>query len=213
MRASAQLARHVILAMPVELDEAQQLELLAAWVEAEYTSKGLAVEWALHRPDEGEEENPHAHLLVATRYLDEQGFGKKAREVGPQFYAGGLVGKDNPGERWRHFQEGYFRSRGLEFSVDARSAVPGLKLPKWERRVPRDVAVENELRANTAHVLVRDPALLLELVTETRAVFSERDLTRALRKHGIDGEEAEKIRAEALAQALALGDEQGPNGL
>ncbi len=212
LRLNAQLAKHVILALPNELDPADQIALVLEFVEAEYTSRGIVVEWAVHRPDPGSPLNAHAHLIVATRYLTETGFGKKARELNPKFYAGSVVEADQLGAQWRAAQEGYFAARGLDISVDAKAAIPRRRLPRLEMREPGAVAAENAERAKAAKALVSDPATLLELVTETRAVFTARDISRTIAKHGIEGEAAINLRDRALKMALALADENGPNG-
>lgn len=131
LRARAQLAYTVIVALPNELTVEQNAELLRGWIASEYTSKGLAVEWAILGPKPGSRENVHAHALVSTRALGDSGFGVKVRNVIEcRFRAGVLVGKADTGARWRAYQESYFATRGLDVSVRPRSAVPLVRVSR-----------------------------------------------------------------------------------
>jgi hypothetical protein len=74
-----QVAKHFTIALPREGTDDQRRELLLAFITQEIQPQkhGVAVEWAIHR----EESNPHAHLLISTRTLAGDGFGKKARSM------------------------------------------------------------------------------------------------------------------------------------
>ena len=76
-RKDAQVAREIEVALPRELTPAARIELVRGFVHDEFVSKGMIADICHHAPDA---ENPHAHILLTTRVLDGQGFGKKARE-------------------------------------------------------------------------------------------------------------------------------------
>ncbi len=79
-RKNSQTARRIILALPHELTTKQQQQLLQDFVRENFTRKGLAVDASIHEPDaKGDERNHHAHLLVPTRFMDNNGLGKKDR--------------------------------------------------------------------------------------------------------------------------------------
>lgn len=215
----AQLAYSVIIALPKELTPERNADLLHEWITSEYTSKGLAVEWAIHASHERSPDNVHAHLLVSTREVSETGFGKKARgALGCAFRNGGLAAGNDVGRRWRLCQEAFFAARGLEVSVDPLAAVPQLRAPRElvEGRATteyaRSVAEENERRASASRTLLRDPENLLDLVTETHSIFTARMLGAALWKAGIGNEELEAIRDAALSRCIALEDGEGQDG-
>jgi hypothetical protein len=88
-RKDSQLAREFIASLPRELNLEQQIELVRGWCKAEFISKGLVVDFAIHRSKTGQ--NPHAHILCTTRPVEGQGFGKKPSTAG-KFNGRGVVG-------------------------------------------------------------------------------------------------------------------------
>lgn len=76
-RKDAQLAREVEVALPVELDLTQRLELVRNFVQRNFVNLGMVADIALHKMDS---HNPHCHILLTTRSIDGNGFGKKNRE-------------------------------------------------------------------------------------------------------------------------------------
>ena len=80
-RKDAKVARHAIVALPFELPLAAQITLVAryaAWLRAQH---GFAIQWAVHGAP-GDERNIHAHLLMTTRVVAENGVhGPKVRAL------------------------------------------------------------------------------------------------------------------------------------
>ena len=66
----SQLAREFIVALPVELDAAAQITLLTNFIRDEFVSDGMCADVSLH--DTGGH-NPHAHILLTMRPLNEDG--------------------------------------------------------------------------------------------------------------------------------------------
>lgn len=80
-RKDAQLARNIIAALPRELDTEQNIALVRGFIQENFTSKGVVVDYAIHEPDAGDGyKNPHAHILVTMRPLEGDTFGRKNRE-------------------------------------------------------------------------------------------------------------------------------------
>ena len=69
-RADAQTARRMIIALPKELTREQNLELIHEYCEQEFVNKGMICDLYYHDGNDG---NPHVHLLLTLRALDEQG--------------------------------------------------------------------------------------------------------------------------------------------
>ena len=67
---NAQLAREIEIALPVELTGEEQIRLVRDYCSSQFVSKGMCVDFALHDTGGG---NPHAHVLLTMRPLDEQG--------------------------------------------------------------------------------------------------------------------------------------------
>lgn len=76
-RKDAQLAREVEVSLPRELSNKQQKELIINYVQEQFVNKGMVADIAIHRDNQ---ENPHAHVMLTTRGISEEGFGKKNRE-------------------------------------------------------------------------------------------------------------------------------------
>lgn len=69
---NAQLARRIIMALPVEVPADQYPEMVRAYCQKYFVDEGMCCDFAIH--DEGKEpRNPHAHILLTLRSLDEQG--------------------------------------------------------------------------------------------------------------------------------------------
>lgn len=80
-RKDAQLARSIIAALPRELDKEQNLALLRGYIQETFVTKGMIADLALHESDAGDgSKNPHAHILLTLRPLEDEGFGKKNRD-------------------------------------------------------------------------------------------------------------------------------------
>ena len=73
-RKDAQVAREIKLAIPAELNKHQQLELVKEFATDEFVSKGMVADVSLHDLDS---HNPHAHIMLTMREIDEEGFNKK----------------------------------------------------------------------------------------------------------------------------------------
>jgi len=77
-RRDAVPAREILLALPHELDFEQRRDLVRAFVAQHLTARGMIADVAMHRPvQEGDQRNYHAHILVTTRRVSPQGFGRK----------------------------------------------------------------------------------------------------------------------------------------
>ncbi|XQY91683.1 MobQ family relaxase [Metabacillus sp. HB246100] len=76
-RKDAQLARENNIALPVELLSKHQEELIKNYVQEQFVSKGMIADIAIHLDDP---DNPHAHIMLTTRSVSENGFGPKNRD-------------------------------------------------------------------------------------------------------------------------------------
>ena len=77
-RKNSRTAREIELALPIELNQESNQELVRGFVKDELISKGLVVDLAFHNM---ESHNPHAHIMFTTRVVEEKGFGIKDRSL------------------------------------------------------------------------------------------------------------------------------------
>ncbi|MGG0481637.1 MobQ family relaxase [Priestia megaterium] len=81
-RKDSQLARELNIALPIELNQDQQKELIQSFAQNEFVQKGMVADIAIHRDDTN---NPHAHIMLTMRNIDQDGFGKKNRDWNADF--------------------------------------------------------------------------------------------------------------------------------
>ena len=67
---NAQLARNIIIGLPNEIPNDQLILLVKEYCMDEFVSKGMCCDIAIHDKGDG---NPHAHILLTMRALDEHG--------------------------------------------------------------------------------------------------------------------------------------------
>ena len=76
---NSQLARRIVLAFPVEVPKEQYLKMIREFCQEQFVSKGMIADFAIHDKGDG---NPHAHILLTLRAMDEYGkWLPKARKV------------------------------------------------------------------------------------------------------------------------------------
>ena len=76
---NSQLARRIVLAFPVEVPKEQYLSMIKEFCQEQFVSKGMIADFAIHDKGDG---NPHAHILLTLRAIDEHGkWLPKARKV------------------------------------------------------------------------------------------------------------------------------------
>ncbi len=90
----SRLAREFVVALPIELSREEQIELLQEFIREQFISDGMCADAAIHDTDG---HNPHAHILLTVRPLDEQG--KWQYKTEKEYLS--RYGRQNPiSERW-----------------------------------------------------------------------------------------------------------------
>lgn len=139
-RYDSQLARRIIIALPKELSHEDNIALVRQYCREQFVSKGMCCDFAVH--DEGDG-NPHAHVLLTMRGLDEQGKwlpkskpefeldenGQRIRQKNGRWKCRKVNTVDWNDQKycevWRHewelLQNRYLESAGREERVDLRS--------------------------------------------------------------------------------------------
>lgn len=67
---NSQLARRIVLAIPREIPRSQHAGLIRDYCREFFVSKGMIADFAIHDKGDG---NPHAHILLTIRAMDETG--------------------------------------------------------------------------------------------------------------------------------------------
>ena len=73
----SRLAREFVVALPTELNKTERINLLTEFVKTYFVAEGMCADVAIHNTDG---HNPHAHILLTVRPLDEKGKWQKKTE-------------------------------------------------------------------------------------------------------------------------------------
>ena len=76
-RRDAQLAREIEFSLPLELDQKTRQTIAREFVVAEFVERGMIADINFHDVDG---KNPHVHVLLSLREVNENGFGNKNRD-------------------------------------------------------------------------------------------------------------------------------------
>lgn len=112
-RKDSQLFREMQIALPLELTNEQQTNLLLKFTNDMCVSKGMIADVNIHRDHA---ENPHAHIMLTMREISPEGFGKKNR--------GEWNSKDyikNVREQWAIYTNKELENVGSKERIDHRS--------------------------------------------------------------------------------------------
>lgn len=119
-RSSATTGRDIIVALPHELTDEQRLKAVKQFAGALINRYGVAVDFAIHAPDRHSDwRNYHAHVLMTTRRIDENGFGVKTRELDD--FKTGPREIEVIRQTWERIGNRVLHDAGLDIRMDCRS--------------------------------------------------------------------------------------------
>jgi Ti-type conjugative transfer relaxase TraA len=207
VRKDAQLAREVEFALPRELDQADGIRLARDFVAREFVARGMVADLNVHW-DVGADGKvkPHAHVMLTTREVSEDGFGAKERDWN----------RTDLLEHWREAWAEHVNVRLAELDIDTRVdhrslEAQGIDLepqhkigPAASRMAAQGLASE---RLDEHHALARangdkllaNPELALDAITRTQATFTRRDLAMFVHRHSDGKEQFDRIIAAVRA--------------
>ena len=218
---NAQLCRRLILALPRELSLADNQQLLRQYCQEQFLSKGMIADVALHDDHDG---NPHAHVLLTMRPMDENGqWLPKARKVYDLDANGERIrlrsGQwkshkerttdwDDPGncEKWRHawevLQNRYLEQAGWTERVDLRSfARQGNDLIPTVHLGPAASAMERKGVQTFLGDMNREIKALNRIILQIKAAV--RDLRQSIEDYFENHRDAGRRVSESLDALLA----------
>jgi hypothetical protein len=145
-RKDAQVAREIQLSLPHELSLDANCSLVLQFVREQFVARGMVADVAIHEAHRGSDErNIHAHILLTTRTIDRDGFGKKDRSWNERALL----------ESWREAWELHVNRRlereRIQGRVDHRSyATRGLDLEPEPKQGPVATKMERMGRTSRA---------------------------------------------------------------
>jgi len=215
LRKDAQLAREIEFAIPRELDQAEGIRLAREFVQAEFVNRGMIADLNVHW-DIGADglAKPHAHVMLSTRSVDEDGFGPKVRD----WNATALL------EQWRERWSGHVNARLAELDIDARVdhrslEAQGIDLepqhkigPAASRMAGQGLESERlaehlEIARTNGEKILANPGIALDAITRQQATFTTRDVAMFVHRHSEGKEQFDQVMAavKASPDLVALG--------
>jgi len=217
-RRDAQLAREIELALPAELTLSQNIELVREFAKANFVDHGMIADVNIHM----KKDNPHAHILLTTREVTEEGFGKKVR--GWNSNATLLSWR----EEWAKLQNQKLLIYGHDIQVDHRSfadrgieLIPEIHLGFSCKFLPSDyLALKaheydrlNEylsIRRDNGILILQDPGRALKYLSHHDVIFGEKDIDNFTSTHTIDKKQFHQVKAALMGskELVAIGENE-----
>ncbi len=212
-RADAQLARDMTIALPLELSAEQNIALVRDFVAIHILAKGMVADWVYHdnpsnphihlmttlRPlsDDG-----FGSKKVAVIGEDGQPVRTLSGKILYELWAGSTddfnVLRDGWFERLNH----HLALGGIDLKVDGRSyekqgidLEPTIHLGVGAKAIERKaesqgvrpelerIELNEQRRSENARRIIRNPAIVLDLITREKSVFDERDVAKVLNRY------------------------------
>lgn len=199
-RVNSQLAREFDVAIPVELNDHDRIELVYGFVQEQFVDEGMICDVCFH---DFKTPNPHFHGSLPTREITPDGFGKKRRD----WNSHALM------ERWRKawadHSNAALEKAGFDVRIDHRSYEDqGIDLTPTEHMGPAVAALEKRgiptrigdhnrrvTHDNAEHM---DALVTLDVEHQDKTAVLDTERSNVL-------SEIERIRKEALAQPSTSG--------
>lgn len=203
LRKDAQLAREVEFAIPRELSPEMGIALARDFVRAEFADSGMVADLNVHWDVGADgEARPHAHVMLALRDVDEDGFGKKNRDWN----------RTDLLEKWRERWAGHVNTRLAGLDIDARVdhrslEAQGIDLepqnkigPAASRMAAQGLELERvdehrEIARSNGAKIIADPRIALDSITHNQATFTSRDLAMFVHRHSEGKEQFDHVMA------------------
>lgn len=213
-RVDAQLAREVEFALPIELDQQQNILLAREFIHDQFVLRGMIADWNVHW-DEG---NPHVHVMLSMREILEDGFGKRVIAWNNR----ALVNEWRA--KWAEYANFHLRLHQQNVKIDHRSyqeqgidLIPSLHQGKavsdMERRgISTQIMKEaNAIRHENLVRISADPRLLLNKISTQSEMFTGQQLGQELGRYindqGKFSPQEKGILADTLLQDLETDDQ------
>ncbi len=201
-RVDAQVAREIEFALPIELNQAQAINLAREYIHDQFVLRGMVVDWSVH----WEENNPHVHVMLTMRELTNTGFGGKNRDWNNKTLL------NTWREQWAEYVNFHLRMHQHEVRIDHRSYKDqGIDLlptthrgraatEMQQRGINTEIMQESATadRENLKRILT-NPRILLEKLASQVETFSTEYLGKAL---GLYAGDKQKFSIQKITEVL-----------
>lgn len=212
-RKDSQLARVVEVAIPIELDLNQQINLVKEFAQHSFVDRGMIADIGMI----ANESNPHATIMLTTRTITENGFGQKNIEWNKK----GLLFTWR--KEWADIQNKKLEEADCDVRVDHRSHEErGIDLEPQKhvgysaKYISRDegflkktrgldrLEEHQRIRRENGERITQEPARALKLFEQRSEVFKRRDIEKFSRYHSADPEQYTQVLQALLGSTDLL---------
>jgi Ti-type conjugative transfer relaxase TraA len=204
-RKDSQLARAIDIGLPVELSEAENLELVRDYIAQEFVSKGMIADFCIRRNDVG---NPYAQILLTLREATPAGFGPKMRHWNR---------KSNLLEwrsAWAERANQHLARAGHVVRIDHRTLeaqqselTPGRNIGVGRERLRNQtlpshlkerIAERQRIAQENGAMILEDPTVALRALSRQRPTFTREELVQFLRSRTGAPEQLQAVLAAVM---------------
>ena len=213
-RKDSQLAREFNISLPRELTPDQNIELILGFVQKEFVDKEMVADVCVHRGHRHGEDQPHAHVMLTLREVNQDGFGKKVRDWNDKAYL------NHWREAWADHCNRKFLELGINQKIDHRTLeAQGIDLEP-QRKIGAKSAQSKLARLAEHQTIAREngerlfnnPEIALKAITQHQSTFTHQDIARFVNRHSesVDQFQAvyEKVKSHESVVKIGL-DEKG----
>jgi Ti-type conjugative transfer relaxase TraA len=220
-RADAQLAKELILALPLELSRSQNIALVREFVRYNLQCEGIVADWVYH----DRAGNPHVHILTTLRPLSDDGFGHKKvpilnehgqplrveaaagrlAKIKYRLWAGDEQTMAAWKRNWADTTTRHLALAGHSITLDGRSYEErGLSGLAQKHQGPAQTAMLRKAlqpRQDVARLkdsVLPDPGMVLNQIAQQLSVFDDHDIARAVHRVTNDPLGFAKLHARVL---------------
>ncbi|TPP06032.1 Ti-type conjugative transfer relaxase TraA [Rhizobium glycinendophyticum] len=233
-RSDAQLAKDVTIALPIELSAEQNIELVRDFVARHITAQGMVADWVFHNAPGNPHihlmttlrpltEDGFGPKKVAAVGPDGKALRNDSGKIVYELWAGGLDDFNAFRDGWFACQNRHLALAGLDIRIDGRSfekqgieLTPTIHLGVGTKAIERKaeaaeekaalerLELQEERRAENARRILRNPQIVLDMITREKSVFDERDVAKILHRYIDDAGLFQSLMARILQSPETL---------
>ncbi len=227
-REDAQFAKEFIIALPVELSKGENIALMRQFVFEQVLSRGQVADWVYHDEPGNPHvhlmttlrpltEKGFGAKKIAVTCEDGQPVRTKRGKIQYRLWAGEKQEFLQQRNRWLDLQNEHLALRGFDIRVDGRSyaergidLVPTTHVGPGARAIQRKaetqgwkpslerIDLHNVQRQENAARIMKRPAIVLDLLSNEKSVFDERDIAKVLHRYIDDVAAFQRVMAAIL---------------
>lgn len=195
LRKDAQLAREFNFALPRELSLQENIKLTEEFAQRAFVDAGMTADLAVHVDHKSDGDYYHAHVMLTTRTVNQDGFGQKARTWNSK----DLLCQWR--QEWAEQCNRYLALNGLDLRIDHRTLVEQAIPLEPQHKIGPEAAKAELVRAadhqriarENGERLLKEPQIALKALTQQKSTFTHRDLARFVNTHTVDAEQFTQV--------------------